>query len=306
MQGGEAALGRETTVTHGQPRSPDGRTHPELDAQGYYSYTVAPLPGPIANVPFFWKATVTIPASKRFLPGGYTITARTSDSSSGSSVNSQPLDVRMLGPGGVPDSVPRPSSYFHDGKENSKEFWSEIAIVAHNVTLAGWLQGPLPGEPPESDLQNRGRNNGDWAFGPGASEDWHYNLWLDEDFLEQNYGPDDYFLRKAIMVGNGNEPKYVLGIAPRIRLLYGSSPTIDTFMLPGSSAAVDDRIGGLIVELNAWHMRDTPRTTPDGKPNGRGGKGRGPKPQPWVLDPFPSQYDNNAWPFDQDSKQTTH
>ena len=164
----------------------------------------------------------------------------------------------------IPDPKERPSTVFDDGQENSKGFWSKRAIVARDVT--GWLVGPA--------------RNDEAKYGPGASEDWHYRIYLDPDFIERTYGSGLIApLAGAVMTGNQNE-FWVGTPPPRISLLNGSPPTAGTFLMPGADPYFE-------VELNAWHMRDTPQ-----------GHGRSTPPLGWVLDPYPDTYSNNAWPFD--------
>jgi hypothetical protein len=247
-------------------RVDDEGQHPELEAQGYFVYSVTPLPpGPVKGLSYFWKVNITIPQSDR--PTGYMLGVSSVVANAQPTPASEPLVMKVAAVG--PEQPrQRPSTIFDDGAENSKGAWSKRAIVARDVTLSGWLQG---GE------GNLGRNR---AGGPAASEDWHYTIWLDEDFIERNYGPDDKPLLGAVMTGNQIE---VRPGAPTISLLNGKAPTADTFMLPGLNVP-NVEFSGFVVELNAWHI-----------------SGRGELfPQGWVRDPerTEKEYYDNVWPFD--------
>jgi hypothetical protein len=181
-------------------------------------------------------------------------------------------------------SMPRPSEVFVDNTENTKpDNRMQTSIVARGVTLAGWLVGP--------EL-----NNGPYPnppeVGSGASEDWHYDILLDPDFIERNYGSPVLIepIKSALLPGHGtNRFEEFFDPPTRIPLLSSDSalptskPTAATFTLPGHG-------GSFVVELNAWHKWSDSRGS-DGKP------GRGPAPPGWTSDPDPS-YFWNAWPFD--------
>lgn len=173
-------------------------------------------------------------------------------------------------------ATPRPSEVFVDDTENTKQDnRMETAIVAREVTLAGWLENPFP-------------NDGTFYTVPGAREDWHYNLFLDPDFIERNYATPAVIepIRRASLPGN--VVPLIRGSATPIPLLSSdptlptSKPTAATFTLPGNA--------NFVVELNAWHTWSDRRGV-DGK------TGRGPAPLGWFSDPDPSYAATNAWPF---------
>lgn len=56
-------------------------------------------------------------------------------------------------------------------------------FISDDVTVAGWL------------ADTPYRNDAD------GTEDWHYNLFLDNDFIERNYYPDTMPLATAVMPG---------------------------------------------------------------------------------------------------------
>jgi hypothetical protein len=176
-------------------------------------------------------------------------------------------------------SMPRPSDVFVDNTENTKpDNRMQTAIVARGVTLAGWLIEPH-------------LNNGPYPEASGASEDWHFDIFLDPDFIERNYGSPVLIepIKSASLPGNGRTLlEEFIDPATRIPLLSfdpalpTSKPTAATFTLPGH--------GSFVVELNAWHKWSDNRGS-DGR------AGRGPAPPGWISDPDPS-YFWNAWPFD--------
>ena len=88
--------------------------------------------------------------------------------------NATRVDVLLTNP--LSNNCPRlpqlASRTFDDGGENSKPNGRALSqIVSRNAVLAGWLFGDVlsvnPGPSPR----------------PGESEDFHYDIWLDDDFL---------------------------------------------------------------------------------------------------------------------------
>jgi hypothetical protein len=144
------------------------------------------------------------------------------------------------------DPWTRPSKVFHDSGDNAKGFWSARAIVARDVTVAGWLVGAITDE---NGIHYELDRSDPVGFEPDGSEDWHYSIYLDPDFIRKYYDNHLGPLRDAFMGGNLREVRLNV---PRISLLNGSKPTVDTFLLPGGS-------DHLTVELNAWHERPTIR-----------------------------------------------
>jgi len=160
---------------------------------------------------------------------------------------------------------PRPSEVFVDSSDNTKDDdRMEKAIVATNVTLAGWIIGPPDGGP--------GRNDGT-SSGTTASEDWHYDIYLDPDFIDRNYGTSYAVQPIQSAALPGNVVPLINGPATPIPLVAANKkPDASTFLLSGS--------GIFGVELNAWHE-----------------SARGPKPSGWVGDPDQLHHQDNAWPY---------
>lgn len=181
----------------------------------------------------------------------------------------------------------KPSYYFHDAGDNSKGFWSQRAIVARDVTLAGWIVGD----------PHLGRNKD--RFFPSGSEDWHYSFYPDPDFIDSTYGKNPGNLVAARLTGNEKEVR--LPPAPAIPFCVpGVNPvTADSFLLPAT------QWGFVNAELNSWHVRPTPTQFVKNDKGeiiwpGTLGQGRGPKPPGWIDDPerTPNQFYNDAWPWD--------
>lgn len=287
------------------PRIPDASQPPTPDDAGFFKLSVTPMPG---NLPgpaaawFSWTATVKLPKSVRFqglkpIPA-FVLTMRdTSLENSFTGTDKQAPDLNLgvpgfrppfcAGPGcdPPPATPPPPSEVFLSG-ENSKNDtqWphmprATLGIVSRQVTLAGWLEGP-------------GRNND--SLPPHASEDWHYSLILDPDFITRNYvlGNSEP-LAQAVLPGQPEQqacwtvnPSYgcpcaLPGCAYKIPFSGGRAPDVGMFMLPGES--------DMTVELNAWHK-----------------SARGSPPMGWVADPNPDRpdpsdssapYSDNAWAF---------
>lgn len=166
-------------------------------------------------------------------------------------------------------AMPRPSDVFVDNSDNTKpDNHMETSIAARGVTLAGWLASP-------------GRNDGT-SPRPTASEDWHYDLFLDPDFIERNYAGGGIAVEPVKSAAlPGHVVPMIRGSATPIPLLSTNSaaptskPTAAAFTLAGMSH--------FVAELNAWH-------------NWSGA--RGPRPSGWMDDPDPVKYPDNAWPFD--------
>jgi hypothetical protein len=216
---------------------------------------------------YFWDIAVQLPASA--LAVGKTNFPIEFVYDTSSSTPQPELRVTLRLQGRDPNYVkahPRPSDVFVDSTDNTKDDnRMERSIVAQGVTLAGWITGS-PDEGP-------GRNDGNFS-GTTATEDWHYHIYVDPDFIERNYGtayPVEPIHSAALP---GNVVPLIAGPATPIPLVpAGAKPSASTFLISGS--------GILGVELNAWHE-----------------SARGPKPSGWVSDPDQLHHSDNAWPYD--------
>jgi hypothetical protein len=180
----------------------------------------------------------------------------------------------------------RPSFVFDRPGDNTKGVWAWRAIVARDVTLAGWLKEPTH--------EFRGFEGGWDVVGPDGepsfgSEDWHYDIWLDPNFIDTYYENHLGPLKEGVLLGN--ELEFRIGV-PRIPLVAGR-PTADTFSLPCQGLQSREAVrpfGHFTVELNAWHVQPTPGSTKVDH------QGRGGAPAGWKQDPN-SRFPNNWFPF---------
>ena len=239
------------------PKVTDDRNHPELDSSGYYRVAdVQPIH--VSDPRFFWRVVVTLPLDKRgdvdFLMTIHDISMN--QDLTGREKEALPLQIPIRR---TPLGIPKPSSVFlgppdifgNPIKPDSKHVNSGVpnAFIADNITLAGWL------------VHTPERNPVD------GTEDWHYNIWLDNAFIERNYSATTRPLDTASIPGRSEEPKMT------ISLTGGGQPNASTFLMPGS--------GDFTVELNAWHKS----------------KHNGLVPQGWWSDPEPIIWPDVFWPF---------
>lgn len=269
---------------------PIGGIPPQPDDAGYYTADPEGLPGP-QTAWLFWTITIKLPKEFRFTSGNvnvpaFTITLRDlslDPSLTGNLKQAPDLNLPIAAytfnqcPPVCTAPPPAPSQVFLRG-ENSKDDTSwpnmpraALGIVAQDVTLAGWIK---PGDP----------QRGDFPFSPPRSEDFHYGLLLDPDFIQRTYPAGVNPLLNAIMPGQPESqacwtvnpgygcPCLLPGCAAKIPLTGGSAPDAGTFLLPGE----DD----LEVELNAWHK-----------------SARGPAPPGYQEDADKTTYSDNAWGF---------
>jgi len=218
---------------------------------------------------FFWDIATVLP-TRALDPTKKTATV-TVNYDTVTTATQPRLDVLLRLQGRDPShllNLPKPSEVFVGSTENTKDDnRMETAIVARGVTLAGWVMDP-------------GRNDGTAFAGTTGSEDWHYDLFLDPDFIERNYGLPVLVEPLPSSALPGNVVPLIRGAATPVPLLSSdparasSRPTAATFTLPGT--------GGFTVELNAWHTWSG---------------ARGPRPREWVDDPDSFRYSGNAWPF---------
>ena len=221
------------------PKVTDNDSHPELDSSGYYRiYDVVPI---AKNDPrAFWKVRVVLPDSKKGVNFEMTVhDFSLNPDLSGVEKAAPPLliDFSRSGVG-----ISRPSSVFwqstdcpdyeHDGDCKHAKYDAppdhDGAFIADNVTVAGWLLD-TPG--PCCDT---------------AIEDIHYNIWLDNDFIERNYSPLTQPLNSAIMPGRWSTwLDDVFHPRVKIPITDGKQPNASTFLLPGNDS--------IMIELNAWH-----------------------------------------------------
>ena len=229
---------------------------------GWYEPSGSPLKSGSRN--FFWDIAVELP-SRVFLASVAAV-AVTFDYETASAAQQPRLDVKLRLEGRDPSyaqAMRRPSDVFVGTTDNTKDRGRmETSIVARGVTLAGWLFDP-------------NRNKGVVPGKSNVSEDWHYDLYLDPDFLERNYGSSGQAdsVMSAILPGNlwgADNPT-----APPIPLFSPNQTSrhmAAALTLPGAQF--------MTVELNAWHKSV-----------------RGVRPGFWQDDPDLPAFSENAWPF---------
>ena len=239
----------------------DTAAHPELD--GYFhvqNVTAVDNTDPL----FFYRVLVVLPQAQQ---GTVDYKLRVYDTSQRQDLTGvdkeQWLEFSILrnpNPVGQPSVVLYQDNMVPDQKHPRKVVVGFLGTsndpswIADNLTLAGWLTAtpdPITGY------------NG---------EDLHYSIWLDNDFIERNYGPTTNGLNSAIVPGrwfdwadNGLHPKVP------IALTGGQQPNAGNFILPGKDE--------FTVEMNAWHIP----------------LHNGSSPSSWISIPSLLQV---AWPFD--------
>ncbi|MDQ6828331.1 MAG: hypothetical protein M3081_05640 [Gemmatimonadota bacterium] len=227
--------------------------HPELSASGYYRVT-GPITISARDSLAFYKLFVVLPVTKGIMaPSGYQLQVRNVSSNAsltGAQKTSAPLVVKIRPVPVDENRTQIPSDVFFSGPDAKH---TTGALIARGVTLAGWLV----------HTPDRG------------DEDVHYSIYLDDDFIERNYGPTTGPLPGASLPGRCYTDADCL-IHPNrsVSLTDGLQPDAGRFMLP--------RSGEFVVELNTWHKTRHAMTKPSG----------------WVDDPDPTRATDWVWPFD--------
>ena len=109
--------------------------------------------------------------------------------------------------------------------------------------MAGWLWDGAEGTPGRNDL-GEGQ-----LIRANESEDYHYDLWLDNDFIARNYGRGNLEPVQSATVRGARSRLVDLRPGREFPLLNQQQINAASFLWPGN--------GGLFtVELNAWHLAD--------------------------------------------------
>lgn len=238
------------------PEVKDSATHPELDPSGYFRISDV-RPVHTSDPRFFSRVLVVLPLAKR---GNVDFMLTVHDISqnpnlTGPSKEAPELQIMVSR---SPLQSPRPSSLFFDApdaKHNKNGL--DSAFIADNVTLAGWLVvTPVRG------------------LADPLTEDWHYDIWLDNDFIERNYSATTRPVAAAIMPGRWyTQFDNIFNPNLKMSLTRGRQPDAATFLMPGTDL--------MTVELNAWHKSRHNNQVPAG----------------WVADPDPGSWPDVFWPF---------
>lgn len=206
----------------------DTAAHPELAASGYFR--VDPVAAVTLSDPLlFWRILVVVPDGKRGVtsPLQLAVTNLSRDpNATGAAKQSSPLQITVR-PFDATRAARKPSAIFFSG-DNQKHPLS--AKIADDVIVAGWIANPL----------DRGGLDG------GGTEDVHFGLWLDADFITRNYQLV-HALDGAIIPGRPyTDFDNIFHPAQHVPLTGGTQPTATTFLMPG--------LDHLNLEQNAWHL----------------------------------------------------
>jgi hypothetical protein len=237
------------------PEVSDTSDHQELNETGYYRKPMIDLVS--AEDPlFFWRVFVSLPRHV-WGSGDYSVTIDNisqDESLTGAAKKAPSLTIAVVR---LPPASPRPSSVFFSGPDaKHTNTGGDSAFIRNNVTLAGWL------------VATPGRGLDD-----PATEDWHYDIYLDDDFIKRNYPAANNDLDNAVMPGRWFTQLDAL-FHPNMRIpLTTGPPSAGTFLIPGT--------GLFTVEMNAWH------------PSRHGGI----RPAGWVGDVDPATWPDVVWPF---------
>ena len=237
------------------PEVTDTASHPELGNTGFYR-TNAVEPLSAADPRFFWRLYVSLPTS---LHGTVDHSIEVIDVSkdpaaTGLQKEAVPLTLKVTRSN---PSSPKPSSLFFSGPDaKHSNTGGDSAFIKHDVMLAGWLTVT-----PDRGLVDP------------ATEDWHYDIWLDHDFITRNYPSVNRDLDGAVMPGRWFTALDAT-FHPNLRIpLTAGPPDAGTFLIPGTDL--------FTVELNAWHRSRHGGTTPPA----------------WTGDIDPPNWPDLAWPF---------
>jgi hypothetical protein len=238
------------------PEVTDTAAHPELD--GYF-HTQAAVPVSSADPRFFWRVLVVLPQAQQSIVN-YTLSIFNISQDQNLSGN-QKEAASSFTIFRTPNLTPQPSTIlFQNGSpvpdQKHDRDGSNGALILGNISLAGWLIA-TPG-----------------PSGDNSIEDIHYSVWLDNDFIERNYGATTAGLNAAIMPGRWfTELDNIVNPKLQIPLTGGQPPNASNFLLPG--------IEEFTVELNAWHKS----------------KHNGQVPSGWIADPDPVARPDVFWPI---------
>jgi hypothetical protein len=238
------------------PEVNDTAAHPELD--GFF-HTQAAVSVSGSDPRFFWRVLVVLPKAQRGIVN-YTLSIFDISQDQNATGNQKEAAATFT-IFRQPNLTPQPSTIlFQNGSpvpdQKHDRDGANGALILGNISLAGWLIA-TPG-----------------PSGDNSIEDIHYSVWLDNDFIERNYGATTAGLNTAIMPGRWyTEADNIVNPKLHIPLTGGQPPTASNFLLPG--------IEEFTVELNAWHKS----------------KHNGQVPPGWIADPDPVARPDVFWPF---------
>src|SRR5439155_18935746 len=136
----------------------------------------------------FWDIDISIPPDKRSAEGPVRVEVRddTFLQTPPPLEKRPPLMVQLINVG-KPGRIPLASDFFNEAQgDNTKtDGRAKNQVITKGVVLAGWLwdgSGSYPASPHRNDA-GEGQ-----LIRANESEDYHYDLWLDNDFIARNYG----------------------------------------------------------------------------------------------------------------------
>lgn len=212
----------------------DTAAHPELESSGYFRVD-NPEAVDATDPLFFWRILVVLPQNTRAMTHRMTLAVQDisqNQNLTGTAKESVPLQISLL-PFDATLPQRKSSEIFFSG-DNQKH--PRSALIARDIIVAGWLAGPF----------DRGGNS------DGSTEDVHFSIWLDKDFIARNY-QGVHTLDSAIIPGRPyTDFDNIFHPAQQILITNGAQPTANTFLIPGRD--------NLNIEQNAWHIskRGTP------------------------------------------------
>ena len=165
------------------PEVTDTAAHPELDGF-FHTQAAASVSG--SDPRFFWRVLVVLPKAQQGIVN-YTLSIF-DISQDQNQTGTQKEAAATFTIFRMPNLTPQPSTIlFQNGSpvpdQKHDRDGANGALILGNISLAGWLiETPGPS-------------------GDNGIEDIHYAVWLDNDFIERNYGATTNGLNTAIMPG---------------------------------------------------------------------------------------------------------
>ena len=98
-----------------------------------------------------------------------------------------PLTVQLIN-AGKPGRVPLASAFYNEAQsDNTKpDGRDKSQVITKGIVLAGWL---WEGGPSDVDASPHRNDSGEGQLiRANESEDYHYDIWFDNDFIARNYG----------------------------------------------------------------------------------------------------------------------
>jgi hypothetical protein len=229
-----------------------------------------------ASRTLFWDIAINLPADKRgspLVPTPAAVRIEVRDQTYLQNppplAKRPPLAVELIHVA-KPGRTALASDFYNEAEgDNTKEDGrAKSQVIAKGVVLAGWLFEGDPATPYRND-GSEGQQ-----IRANESEDYHYDFWLDNEFVSRNYGTPINLepVRSAVVKGARSR---LVDLRPgwEFPLLNDGRINAASFTWPGSAL--------FTAELNAWHIAD-----------------RGVPPAGWAgREPTEPDKDGNAWPF---------